>query len=175
MLIRWLVDFNQHASSALGVDEYHPGTVCPGRRRIRQKLVAPALQSLHIGIDIVRTETQVMQTTAFLLQERLHGAFIVERMYQFDAGGRKRQERGGGLGLDNVLRAPQWKLEILHEPFYRLLQIRHRHGDVIERCNHACSPTMFFRNPAVASRRRSAISSGETCSITSSGTILKMG
>jgi hypothetical protein len=59
-----LAQFNQHAVAAFRVYENDPGTMGSRRGFLTKELIAFAPQTNHIGIDIIGSETKMMDTPA---------------------------------------------------------------------------------------------------------------
>ncbi len=125
------------------MNERHAGTVRTRLGSLGQKAVALALESSHIGIDIIGLEAEMMQsTTAFLQVGRnrplpVHG---VNELYLRAFDGQKC--RGCGLGR-NVFLPRELKAQILNKPLKRGIQVGHRNRNVVQPSDHGlCRNTL---------------------------------
>ena len=137
MVVSGLVNFNQHAVAAFGVDENDLAAVRAGGGRIGEELIALGLQHGHIFQNVVGAEADVVDATfAVLFQIFCDGAFAVQRVYQLNLCASDREKGRGGFGGFHIFRAVEGQAEVFQEAADGFLQVGNGDGDMVEMGNH---------------------------------------
>ena len=72
---------------------------------VGQQAIAPVSESLHVCLDVVGLEADVVQSATALFEVFLDGTFAVERMHQLNPGAVDGQKSRLGLGGGNIFPA----------------------------------------------------------------------
>ena len=88
------------------------------RRLVAYKLVPLVFKPRNVSIDVVGSETQMMDASTAFFQKCGDGPFTVKWIYQFDASWGEREKGGRCLRRLNVLSTFGLQTKISHKPLY---------------------------------------------------------
>lgn len=137
VIVSGLINFNQYTIATFRMNKNHLTTVCAGRGRIRQELIALGGECCHVFQNIVRAETDMVDAAlAVLLEVFGNRSFAVQRVNQLDLRAFDREERGGGFGSVNVFGSVEREAKILQKALDGFFEVRHGNSNMVEMGNH---------------------------------------
>lgn len=118
------------------MDKNHTAVMGTNGRLFRQELVAFLFQARHVSIQIIRTEAQVVNTTALFLQVFGNRAFTIERVNQLNTGFRQGEKGCSGFGSFNSFSTLVFQTKVFQKTFDGFLQVRYGNRYVIQGYDH---------------------------------------